>query len=28
VRQEFTLHKLVSVLERIVETVHFAHEKT
>jgi serine/threonine-protein kinase len=26
-RQEYTLHKLVSVLERISEAVHFAHEK-
>jgi serine/threonine-protein kinase len=26
-RREYTLHKLVTVLERIAETVHFAHEK-
>jgi eukaryotic-like serine/threonine-protein kinase len=27
VRQEFTLHRLATVLERIAEAVHFAHEK-
>jgi serine/threonine-protein kinase len=27
VREEFTLHRLVTVLERICEAVHFAHEK-
>jgi len=27
VRKEYTLHKLVSVLERITEALHFAHEK-
>jgi len=27
VRREFTLHRLVTVLERISEAVHFAHEK-
>jgi serine/threonine-protein kinase len=27
VRQEYSLHRLVTVLERIAEAVHFAHEK-
>ncbi len=27
VRQEYTLHRLVTVLERISEALHFAHEK-
>ena len=27
VRQEYTLHRLVSILERICEALHFAHEK-
>jgi serine/threonine-protein kinase len=27
VRREYTLHKLVSVLERMCEALHFAHEK-
>ncbi len=27
VRREYTLHKLASILERICEAVHFAHEK-
>ena len=26
-RQEYTLHKLVTVMERMAEAVHFAHEK-
>ncbi len=26
-RQEFSLHRLVTVLERVAEAVHFAHEK-
>ncbi len=26
-RQEFTLHRLVTILERICEALHFAHEK-
>ena len=27
VRHEYTLHKLVSILERITEALHFAHER-
>jgi serine/threonine-protein kinase len=27
VRREYTLHRLVSILERVCEAVHFAHEK-
>jgi len=27
VRKEYTLHKLVSILERMAEALHFAHEK-
>ncbi len=27
VRREYTLHKLVSILEKITETLHFAHER-
>lgn len=27
VRREFTLHRLITILERVCEAVHFAHEK-